>query len=592
MSIEHVWVLSILALTIVLFLSERVRIDAVALLVMALLVGSGVLTPGEAIAGFANPATVTVAAMFVLSAGLQRTGAVNTLGQRLFFFSGQSERRMLFTILVVTALISGFINNTAAVAVFLPMVLKMSRDAGISPSRILMPLSFAAMIGGTTTLIGTSTNILVNSITVAHGQPGFELFEFMPLGLCAILLGIPYLIFVAPRLLPERQPPTGVRSRYALREYMTEVQLLETSPLVGLSVEEAQIATDFDITIVDILREVDEVRLPGVTRRLLAGDVLLVRANIETLVRLSRSAGWHLLPNAKGADNLGRDTSHIMVEAVLAPHSHLIGESLRSTNFRHRYGVLVLGIQRHGQAIQEQLADVVLQPGDVLLLYGERHDVEQLYQYPEFIVLGEVPAQFQRPEKAPLAVLIVTLVILVAALNWISITGSAILGAVAMIFTGVLKMEEAYDSLDEQVLVMLAGLLSLGTAMETTGTAAFLAQATISLVQPWGPMAMVGAFYLLTSVLTQFMSNNATAALMTPVALAAAQQIDANPKALLVAVAFASSSAFMTPVGYQTNTMVYGPGGYRFTDYVRTGGILNVLFLILAILVIPVIWPF
>ena len=373
---------------------------------------------------------------------------------------------------------------------------------------------------------------------------------------------------------------------------MTEVQLLETSPLVGLSVEEAQIATDFDITIVDILREVDEVRLPGVTRRLLAGDVLLVRANIETLVRLSRSAGWHLLPNAKGADNLGRDTSHIMVEAVLAPHSHLIGESLRSINFRHRYGVLVLGIQRHGQAIQEQLADVVLQPGDVLLLYGERHDVEQLYQYPEFIVLGEVPAQFQRPEKAPLAVLIVTLVILVAALNWISITGSAILGAVAMIFTGVLKMEEAYDSLDEQVLVMLAGLLSLGTAMETTGTAAFLAQATISLVQPWGPMAMVGAFYLLTSVLTQFMSNNATAALMTPVALAAAQQIDANPKALLVAVAFASSSAFMTPVGYQTNTMVYGPGGYRFTDYVRTGGILNVLFLILAILVIPVIWPF
>ncbi|GAP64623.1 hypothetical protein ARMA_3046 [Ardenticatena maritima] len=592
MSIEHVWVLSILALTIALFLSERVRIDAVALLVMALLVGSGVLTPREAIAGFANPATVTVAAMFVLSAGLQRTGAVNTLGQRLFFFSGQSERRMLFTILAVTALISGFINNTAAVAVFLPMVLKMSRDAGISPSRILMPLSFAAMIGGTTTLIGTSTNILVNSIAVAHGQPGFGLFEFMPLGLCAILLGIPYLIFVAPRLLPERQPPTGVRSRYALREYMTEVQLLETSPLVGLSVEEAQIATDFDITIVDILREVDEVRLPGVTRRLLAGDVLLVRANIETLVRLSRSAGWHLLPNAKGADNLGRDTSHIMVEAVLAPHSHLIGESLRSINFRHRYGVLVLGIQRHGQAIQEQLADVVLQPGDVLLLYGERHDVEQLYQYPEFIVLGEVPAQFQRPEKAPLAVLIVTLVILVAALNWISITGSAILGAVAMIFTGVLKMEEAYDSLDEQVLVMLAGLLSLGTAMETTGTAAFLAQATISLVQPWGPMAMVGAFYLLTSVLTQFMSNNATAALMTPVALAAAQQIGANPKALLVAVAFASSSAFMTPVGYQTNTMVYGPGGYRFTDYVRTGGILNVLFLILAILVIPVIWPF
>lgn len=592
MSIEHVWVLSILALTIALFLSERVRIDAVALLVMALLVGSGVLTPGEAIAGFANPATVTVASMFVLSAGLQRTGAVNTLGQRLFFFSGQSERRMLFTILVVTALISGFINNTAAVAVFLPMVLKMSRDAGISPSRILMPLSFAAMIGGTTTLIGTSTNILVNSIAVAHGQPGFGLFEFMPLGLCAILLGIPYLTFVAPRLLPARQPPTGVRSRYALREYMTEVQLLETSPLVGLSVEEAQIATDFDITIVDILREVDEVRLPGVTRRLLAGDVLLVRANIETLVRLSRSAGWHLLPNAKGADNLGRDTSHIMVEAVLAPHSHLIGESLRSTNFRHRYGVLVLGIQRHGQAIQEQLADVVLQPGDVLLLYGERHDVEQLYQYPEFIVLGEEPAQFQRPEKAPLAVLIVVLVILVAALNWISITGSAILGAVAMIFTGVLKMEEAYDSLDEQVLVMLAGLLSLGTAMETTGTAAFLAQATISLVQPWGPMAMVGAFYLLTSVLTQFMSNNATAALMTPVALAAAQQIGANPKALLVTVAFASSSAFMTPVGYQTNTMVYGPGGYRFTDYVRTGGILNVLFLILAILVIPLIWPF
>ncbi len=591
MSIEHVFVLGILALTVVLFLSERVRIDAVALLVMALLVGSGILSPQEAVMGFANPATVTVAAMFVLSAGLQRTGAVNALGQRLFYFTGQSERRMLLTMMVVTAALSGFINNTAAVAVFLPMVLKMSRDAGISPSRVLMPLSFAAMIGGTTTLIGTSTNILVNSVALSYGEPGFALFEFMPLGICAMVVGIPYLVFIAPRLLPERQPPTGVRSRYALREYMTEVQLLETSPLVGLSVEEAQIASDFDITIVDILREVDEVRLPGVTRRLLAGDVLLVRANIETLVRLSRNAGWQLLPNAKGADNLGRDPSHIMVEAVLAPHSPLIGESLRSLNFRHRYGVLVLGIQRHGQAIQEQLADVILQPGDVLLLYGERHDVEQLYQYPEFIVLGEVPAQFQRPEKAPLAVLIVVLVILVAALDWISITGSAILGAVAMIFTGVLKMEEAYDSLDEQVLVMLAGLLSLGMAMETTGTAAFLAHMTLSLVEPWGPLALVGAFYVLTSVLTQFMSNNATAALMAPVALAAAEQMHANPKALLVAVAFASSSAFMTPVGYQTNTMVYGPGGYRFTDYVRTGGILTLLFLFLAILVIPVLWP-
>nr|WP_290667585.1 SLC13 family permease [Ardenticatena sp.] len=591
MSIEHVFVLGILALTVVLFLSERVRIDAVALLVMALLVGSGILSPQEAVMGFANPATVTVAAMFMLSAGLQRTGAVNALGQRLFYFTGQSERRMLLTMMVVTAALSGFINNTAAVAVFLPMVLKMSRDAGISPSRVLMPLSFAAMIGGTTTLIGTSTNILVNSVALSYGEPGFALFEFMPLGICAMVVGIPYLVFIAPRLLPERQPPTGVRSRYALREYMTEVQLLETSPLVGLSVEEAQIASDFDITIVDILREVDEVRLPGVTRRLLAGDVLLVRANIETLVRLSRNAGWQLLPNAKGADNLGRDPSHIMVEAVLAPHSPLIGESLRSLNFRHRYGVLVLGIQRHGQAIQEQLADVILQPGDVLLLYGERHDVEQLYQYPEFIVLGEVPAQFQRPEKAPLAVLIVVLVILVAALDWISITGSAILGAVAMIFTGVLKMEEAYDSLDEQVLVMLAGLLSLGMAMETTGTAAFLAHMTLSLVEPWGPLALVGAFYVLTSVLTQFMSNNATAALMAPVALAAAEQMHANPKALLVAVAFASSSAFMTPVGYQTNTMVYGPGGYRFTDYVRTGGILTLLFLFLAILVIPVLWP-
>jgi len=553
MSIEQVFVLGILALTMVLFLSERVRIDAVALLVMALLVGTGILSPQEAVTGFANPATVTVAAMFVLSAGLQRAGAVNALGQRLFYFTGQSERRMLLTMMVVTATLSGFINNTAAVAVFLPMVLKMSRDAGISPSRVLMPLSFAAMIGGTTTLIGTSTNILVNSVAMSYGKPGFDLFEFMPLGICAMIVGIPYLVFLAPRLLPERQPPTGVRSRYALREYMTEVQLLETSPLVGLSVKEAQIATDFDITIVDILREVDEVRLPGVTRRLLAGDVLLVRANIETLVRLSRSAGWQLLPNAKGADNLGRDPSHIMVEAVLAPHSPLIGESLRSLNFRHRYGVLVLGIQRHGQAIQKELADVILQPGDVLLLYGERQDVEQLYQYPEFIVLGEVPAQFQRPEKAPLAVLIVVLVILVAALDWISITGSAIVGAVAMIFTGVLKMEEAYDSLDEQVLVMLAGLLSLGMAMETTGTAMFLAHLTLSLVEPLGPLAMVGAFYVLTSLLT--------------------------------------SSAFMTPVGYQTNTMVYGPGGYRFTDYVRTGGILTLLFLFLAILVIPVLWP-
>lgn len=592
MTTDILLVLAILCLTVALLMSEKLRVDAVAVLVMLTLVSFGLLTPSEGLAGFANPATITVGAMFILSYGLQQTGAVNELGKWLVKLAGSSQTRLTFSIMGAVAVMSAFINNTAAVAVFLPLTLKVARGLKESASRLLMPLSFAAMFGGTCTLIGTSTNILVNVIAQEYGLDGFGMFEFLPLGLLITGVGMLYMLIIGRRLIPDRQAQNQLTDRYQLRDYLTEVELLPNSPLVGQTVDQIQLALDSDINIIDIIRDKEDIPLPSVTRFLQAGDKLILSSNLQGLVQLMQRDEWEIMPEVSMEEMSLSDPSYTLAEAVIAPQSKLIGQRLRESDFRRQYNVVVLGIQHHGKLIRSNLADLRLEVSDVLLLYGERADIDKLHKFKEFLMLRAVPGVQVRSQKAPLALAIVAGVVLLAALELLPIVVSAVLGGFLMVLTGILSLDEAYQALDAQVLTMLAGILSLGVAMEKSGTAAYLADLAVNLAGPYGPMALLSVFYLMTTLLTSVMSNNATAALLAPIVISVAAGLGVSPIPFLIAVTFAASASFMTPIGYQTNTMIYGPGGYRFFDFMRVGGPLTLLFWIISTLLIPVFWPF
>jgi di/tricarboxylate transporter len=590
MTSEILFVLMTLAVTVLLFVTEKLRVDVVALLVMVVLVAFRILTPSEGIAGFANQATITVGAMLILSEGLQRTGAVNTLGKRLVRLAGKSEARLSLGIMSTVAIISAFINNTAAVAVFLPLTINISREMKFSRSRLLMPLSFAAMFGGLCTLIGTSTNILVSAISEERGLGAFSMFEFLPFGVICTVVGIAYMMTVGRALIPEREPKKSLEERYKLREYITEVIILPDSPLVGKTVKEAQ--STLELNIIDLIRDDLDIPLPAPTRKLLAGDILLVSGNVPTLLNAIKRKGWKLLPEFALGDLPLNENSYTLAEAIVAPHSQLIGQTLRSSAFRRRYGAVVLGMQHHGRLVRHNLANLPLDAGDVLLLYGEEVDIKALHQNKDFLLLLELPRVRIRTTKALVALLIVAGVVLLAGLELMSIVVAAILGSLLMVFAGILSLEDAYKALDAQVLVMLGGILSLGAAMEKSGTASYLANLAVDGAGPYGPIALLSIFYLMITLLTSMMSNNATAALFAPIAISVAQGLEVSPKPFLMAVAFAASASFITPIGYQTNTMIYGPGRYRFFDFTRVGTPLTILFWLLATLFIPLFWPF
>lgn len=592
MTTDILLVLAILCLTVVLLMTEKLRVDAVAILVMLTLVSFGLLTPSEGLAGFANPATITVGAMFILSYGLQQTGAVNELGKWLVKLAGSSQTRLSFSIMGAVAVMSAFINNTAAVAVFLPLTLKVARDLKESPSRLLMPLSFAAMFGGTCTLIGTSTNILVDVIAQENGLDGFSMFEFLPLGLLITGIGMLYMLTIGHRLIPDRQVQNQLSDGYELRHYLTEVEVLPNSPLVGQTVPQTQSALDSDINIIDIIRDQQDIPLSSVTGILQTGDKLIISSNLQALVQLMGRAEWQIMPEVSMKDISFSDPSYTLAEAVIASQSKLIGQTLRQSDFRHQYNVVVLGIQHHGKLIYSNLADLRLQVSDVLLLYGERDEIDELHKFKDFFMLRAVPGVQVRSQKAPLALAIVAGVVLLAALELLPIVVSAVLGGFLMVLTRIISLDEAYQALDAQVLTMLAGILSLGVAMEKSGTAAYLADLAINLAGPYGPMALLSVFYLMTTLLTSVMSNNATAALLAPIVISVAAELNMSPIPFLIAVTFAASASFMTPIGYQTNIMIYGPGGYRFFDFMRVGTPLTLLLWVISSLLIPVFWPF
>lgn len=587
-----VLVLIVVLSAVILFITEKVPLDLVALTIIATLMLSRIITLEEGLSGFSNPATVTVGAMLVLSAGLFKSGAVNILGTGLHKLSRYGSRIMTLTMMTCIGAISAFINNTAAVAMLLPVVMDTARNMRMAPSKLLMPLSFASMFGGVCTLIGSSTNILVSSIAERYGQPGLGMFEMTQLGLVFFFAGTAYMLVVGSRLIPDRRREDDLTQRFAMGEYLTEIVLLPEAKSVGRTIADAPLGKDIDLEILEVRRHAGRLQFPGPHTMLQADDILLVRCNAAQITRLQEREGITLKSEMQWRDkDLESDETRLM-EAVVAPYSVLDGRSVRGIRFKDNFGATVLAIRHHGELVHENLNARILRGGDMLLLKVRTDSFKRLRDSPAFVMLSDVGLSTFRTQKLLTALAIIAAVVGAAALNVVPIVISAISGCALLILTGCLTMEEAYQAVEWKIIFLLAGVLTLGVALEKTGTALLLSNWLIATVGLWGPIALVSVFYLITSLLTEAMSNNATAALLTPIAIAAAQSLEVDPRPFLMAITFAASASFMTPVGYQTNTLIYGPGQYTFKDFLRVGAPLNILFWILATIFIPVFWPF
>ncbi len=589
MTWEILFVFAIILIALALFITERFAVDQIALAIPVVLLLAGILTPAEALSGFSNEATVTVAAMLCLSLGLVKTGAVATIGRWAQNAPLGGPRRRLLVLSLVVAAVSPFLNNTAVVVVFLPVFLGLAQRDNQPPSLYLMPLSFAAILGGTITLLGTSTNRLVYGLVRSRGFEELSMFSIAPLGLIFTAIGLAYMFTFGRSLLPRRAGTTDLTGKYEVRAFVTELTVRQGSSAVGQSLGELKWGSEFDISILGLRRRQRTLWSPGPNRRLMVGDTLFAKGHHEDLLWLAIKQGLAMPTPSVGPD-LESEDAHL-AEVLVAPGASIVGRTLAGARFQQRYHATVLAIQHLGETIRTQLPHVRLEAGDLLLVHGTVPDLDALVEETGLVPLGAVRRPTKPRPRALFAVGVLIAVVAVAGLGLLPIMTAALTGVLLMVFTRCVRLEEIYAELDWTVIFLLAGVIPLGVAMDKTGAAQGLADAVAETVGPLGPHFTVAAFYLLTSLLTSVMSNNATAVVMTPIALLTAGDLGMNPYALVVAVMFGASASFMTPVGYQTNTLIYGPGGYRFLDFIKVGTPLNMLLLVAASILIPLFWP-
>lgn len=592
MSFEIILVLAVAFFAVVLFVTEKLSVDVVAIVVMATLLVSGVITAQEGISGFSNKATVTVASMFVLSAGLFKTGAVTYLGNVISKLFKRSYWLGIITVLIAVGFFSAFINNTPVVAIFIPILLGVAKSLKVSTSKLLMPMSFASMLGGICTLIGTSTNILVSSIAEDSGLRAFSMFEFAPFGLILFGVGMLYMLIFGIHVIPERRSEGDLIESFRLQEYITEVVLLDSALSIGRPIKDAPITKEIDLTILEVHRGKEVFSVPDPELVLKAGDVLRVRCDLEKVKKLQAQEGILFKPQFKWKDVDVESDETRLVEAVVALNSYFINKTLKQLKFREEFGASVLAMRHRGRLMREKLSETELDAGDALLLEVRKDRFNQLKQNPSFVIISEIEVERFRKRKIIPALLIVFGVIVSATFGVLPIVIAAIVGSLLLVLVGCLTMEEAYKAIEWRIVFLLAGVLTLGIALEKSNAAELLSSQLITAVGVWGPWALLSAFFLVTSLLTGVMSNNATAALLAPIAIATAHSFDVSPRPFLVAVTVAASASFMTPVGYQTNTLIYGPGQYRFADFLRVGTPLNIIVWVLATILIPYFWAF
>lgn len=618
MSVLPEWVpagvtLLVLGAAIVSFVRERLPADMTSLFALLALLLTGVLTPAEAFAGFSHPATVSVAAVLILSAALRQTGVLTLLARTLLAPLGRSELLLTVVLMVVIGTISAFVNNTAAVAVFIPVVLETCRRSGARPGRVLMPMAHAATLGGLCTLIGTSTNLAAHEYARSQGLAGFGMFELGRVGFPMALAGFAYILVVGRWFLPRTAAaPAGHAARSA--PYLATLVVPPGSRWIGRAVNPRWFASRHDLELVDLVREKVSVAAGAAKLRYEAGDRLRLRGPLDELMALAAHEQLEIdrpTPATGGAEPAAAGTPAAgeapagappaevpgpapgapLVEVVVLGASGLVGQTLASSRFAERFGAVVLALHRPGAALAGRPEHVRIHSGDVLVLEGAESAIARIAASPGFVVAGSRPPSRLRPHKLGIVLLTIAAVVTFAALGWMPIVTAAAVGCAVLIATRCLEPREAYRAIDLGIVFLLAGALALGTAIEKTGLAAGLGSLLAHLSGVTGPGVLLVGFFLVAVVLSELMSNSGTVLLLAPIAVASAEQLGVNPMALIAAVAFGASAAFAMPIGYQTSLMVYGPGGYRFRDFVRMGLPLDLILAAIALTLIPRYWP-
>ena len=594
---------AILLGAVALLLSDRLRADVVALLVVLALGVGGVLTPREAFSGFASSAVVTIVAIFVVTEGLRVTGLSERAGELLERVAGTGERRLVIVIMAAGAGLSMLMNNIAAAAILLPAVSGLARRNHISLGQLLMPLAFSTLLGGMATLF-TTANIIVSGVLRGQDLAGYGVLDFLPVGIPIIIAGIAYMVLWGRRLLPEPSPLTAAEREtaeqqalidvYRLGERLFRARVPAGSPLVGQSLAQSDLRRTAAVNVVGLDRQDRLTAAPAPGEILVAGDILFLEGKIDEF-KQRPVAGWlELLPAAEWQNTHLESESVVIVEVVLAPRSTLLGQTLRAARLRDKYGMNVVGIWRGGRPIRSNLGELPLEFGDALLLQGEHGRIKLLRTEPDLIVLNGRDAErlsAARPAQRRLALLILLGALVLAGLIPSSV-GEIMLGAaLLMVLVGILTMDQAYGAMEWRSVFLVAGMLPLGLAMTKSGAASLLADKLIAILGPAGPLATLGGLVLLTTLLAQVMNGAAVATVVAPIAIGAAQHTGLDPRALAMGVTLAASLAFLTPLGHPVNVLVMGPGGYQFRDYLRVGLPLTVLLIALILLLLPVFWP-
>jgi di/tricarboxylate transporter len=589
--------LAIIVAALVIFATEKLRVDVVALLVLLTLALTGLVEPKDVFAGFANSAVVTVWAVYIVSGGLFKTGVADMLGKFILRLSGENEVRLIAVIMLTCGLMSAFMNNVGATAMLLPAVVSVGKQTKIPISKLLIPLSFSSLLGGKLTLIGTPANILATSIVADKGLPTFHFFDFTPIGLVVFATGILYMVFIGRHLLPIRRAP-GEETQITGTEriFISEVRVLPDGWLAGRTLLESKLGADYDLTVIALVRANRTINPVERYMLIQSDDILLVEGSVENLMRARDDLGLKTANESKRLIDLEalpvKEMEEMdLIEATLAPRSSMANRSLRSLNFRERYGFTVLAIRRQGEVITRRLRSVRLQFGDDLLLQGPRHRLPSLQEKNDFLVLEPLKISERRKRKMPIAIGLMVLVIGLVLFAGIDIAVAMVLGAVGMVITRCLSMDEAYESIDWRTVFLVAGMLPLGTAMATTGTARYIADLMLGAIGGLGPLAALAGIYLLAALVTQPMSNAAAMVLIVPIAIDTALSLGANYLTFTLAVVIGGATSFLTPVGHKANVLVFGPGGYKFFDYARVGALLTVFLFIATMIALPLIFP-
>lgn len=595
MSTDTLLMLVLLAATLAVFAFELFSIEVTAMLMLVVLVTVGFVTPEEAIAGLSNKAVLTIGALFILSRALVKTGALEYGAFYLSYRFGKRKWIAIAAFLGVEGLLSGFLNNTAIVAVFIPLAMSLCRRLEISPSRVMLPLSYISILGGCLTVIGTSTNLLVSSLAEANGYQPLAMFEFTQLGLIFLVLGLTYTVLMGWRL-PARVNPASLTTTYNLASYLMELQLPADSKLVGRTCRDLRMRERYGISVLSILRNERRLVTGLALEPLQADDVLIVEGSLEDVLRLRNDQRVEILPGITLDDRAFSEQGQVVVEGLIPLSSKLIGKTVKEANFRRNFGAFVLAIRRHGETIYGRLAETPLQVSDTLLMIATEERFRQFLDSEDIQVISEVETAFRRQRLWWLPLILLPTIITFEVFDVMDLLMGAMFSVVLLLALGVMPSREAYRSVDWSVIFLIAAFVPVGDAMIRTGTAGFMAEGIrwLSGLFPvgWEGYAVLSLVYLITSLTTQMVSNNAAAIILTPVVLSVATGMGLDPRPFLIAICFAASAEFMTPMGYQTNMMVYGPGGYRFMDYVRFGAPLNLALWILSSLLIPFFWPF